>query len=251
MLKKTQIFAHRGANRLAAENTRTAFDLALNDEISGIETDVQLSRDAVPVLWHDDDLGKLGLPEKHVDDFDFEELRGMNFAAHFLGNTQVESVMQLKDFIERYRSRTRLLLEIKNRNAEPTDQFQLKVRHTLALARARNGDEIMVSSFHLDSLIYAHQCAPHFPLIFNMEPEHKLADIRTALDEQTFLYGFCLHISRLDADTVNLLRSHNKIIAVYTCNSDEEILRALNLEVDILISDIPQRALQLLANQHD
>lgn len=249
MLSPTQIFAHRGANRLAAENTRTAFDLALNNAISGIETDVQLSRDEVAVLWHDDDLGKLGMPLKHIDDFDFKELCSMNFAAHFSGSSKIESVMRLKDFIERYRSRTRLLLEIKNRELEPTERYELKVKHTLALAGVRNGDEILISSFHLDSLIYAHQCAPSFPLICNMEPEHSLADIRSILDEQIFLHGFCLHISRLDTDTVNLLRSHNKTIAVYTCNSDEEIQRALDLKVDILISDIPQQALRLLADR--
>jgi hypothetical protein len=40
----TLIFAHRGANKEAAENTRTAFDRALEYAIDGIETDVQLSR---------------------------------------------------------------------------------------------------------------------------------------------------------------------------------------------------------------
>ena len=44
---------------------------------------------------------------------------------------------------------------------------------------------------------------------------------------------------------VELLRDHGKCIAVYTCNSDKEINRALALGVDILISDVPQKALQM------
>ncbi|MCK9352525.1 MAG: glycerophosphodiester phosphodiesterase [Gallionella sp.] len=44
------IYAHRGANREAAENTRTAFDRALSYPIDGIETDIQLTRDGVAVL---------------------------------------------------------------------------------------------------------------------------------------------------------------------------------------------------------
>ena len=42
---KTLIFAHRGANNEAAENTRSAFDHALQYAIDGIETDIQLSKD--------------------------------------------------------------------------------------------------------------------------------------------------------------------------------------------------------------
>ena len=44
---------------------------------------------------------------------------------------------------------------------------------------------------------------------------------------------------------VSLLRAHDKCIAVYTCNSDQEISKALQLKVDILISDVPQKALKL------
>lgn len=245
MLSKTQIFAHRGANRYAAENTRTAFDLALQDDISGIETDVQLSRDEVPVLWHDRFLGKLGLPDSHIDDLDFDVLRTLNFAAHFDPSAPAEGPMRLTDFIERYRTRCRLLLEIKNRDWEERARHESKVRHTLALVGARDGDEILISSFNLSSLVYAHQCAPNFPLVYNMEPEHTLADAQQVLDEQTFLQGFCLHISRLDQPMTNLLRSHNKVIAVYTCNSEAEIRQALDLNVDILISDVPQLALRL------
>ncbi|MBS0473957.1 MAG: hypothetical protein JSR28_02260 [Proteobacteria bacterium] len=42
-----------------------------------------------------------------------------------------------------------------------------------------------------------------------------------------------------------LLREHGKCSAVYTCNSDAEITQALQLGVDILISDLPQQALAL------
>ncbi len=84
-MSKTMIYAHRGANKEAAENTRTAFDKALHYAIDGIETDIQISRDGVAVLWHDDDLAKLGLRDKRIDDFDHEQLREMDLAAHFAG----------------------------------------------------------------------------------------------------------------------------------------------------------------------
>lgn len=243
-MSKTLIYAHRGANRETAENTRTAFDRALRYPIDGIETDVQLSRDEVPVLWHDRDLKKLNLPGRHIDDHDYAQLQTMDFAAHFAGAAR-EGVMSLQEFIAAYRSRCRLLLEIKNRDWEKVARHELKVRQTLALAGAGADDRVMASSFNLDSLIYAHGIAPRFPLVFNMEPEHTVNDARRTLDEYPFLHGLCVEISTLDADMMKLVRERGKRIAVYTCNSDAEITRALTLGVDVLISDVPQKALQM------
>ncbi len=246
--KQTQIFAHRGANREAAENTRSAFDKALAYPIDGIETDVQLSRDEVAVLWHDDFLGKVGLPDKHIDDFDHVQLQSMNFSGFFSGAT-VEGIMALQDFVTAYRQRCHLVLEVKNFDWEPISRHEEKMRQTLTIAGAFNGeahdDAIIVSSFNLPSLIYAHQCAPDFPLVYNFEPEQTIEDAKQALAEQPFLHGLCLSIKSLDATIVELLRSQSKFIAVYTCNSDEEISKALTLGVDILFSDVPQKALQM------
>lgn len=241
----TLIFAHRGANREAAENTRTAFDKALAYPIDGIETDIQLSRDAVPVLWHDRFLIKLRHPAKHIDDFDCSELEKMNFAMHFSASEQAEGIMRLSDFLHDYRQRTRLLLEIKNRDWELRERHENKVRQTLEMVGAVGDDRIMVSSFNLDSLIYAQQFRPGFPLVYNFEDYQTLAEARQVLAAHPFLHGMCLPIATLNADFAGMLRGLKKSIAVYTCNSDEEINKALALGVDILISDVPQKALQL------
>jgi len=241
--KQTLIFAHRGANREAAENTRTAFDCALTYAIDGMETDVQLSRDEIAVLWHDRLLNKLGLPNKHVDDFDYSQLQAMNFAAHFSSNAKPEGIMSLRDFLDAYRKRSRLLVEIKNREWEQTSRHEIKVRQTLDMAGTTDDGAILVSSFNLDSLIYANQYRPDFPLIYNFEPEQSYADAQRVLFVQPFLHGLCLPIESLNEAMVKLLRDHGKSITVYTCNSDDEIGRALALGVDILISDVPKNAL--------
>ncbi len=244
-MSKTQVFAHRGANREAAENTRSAFDKALAYPIDGIETDIQLSHDGVAVLWHDRDLKKLKYPGQHIDDFTHVQLQAMDFAAHFKGSSAPEGVMSLQEFLSSYRSRCRLLLEIKNRDWEQTTRQELKVRKTLELVGAEADDRIMVSSFNLDSLVYANRFGPKFPLILNLEPEHSVRVAQRALNDHPFLNGLCVHISRLDTEMVKLLRERGKSIAVYTCDTEAEITRALKLGVDVLISDVPDKALRM------
>jgi glycerophosphoryl diester phosphodiesterase len=52
------VFAHRGGRALGPENTLAAFDLGLAAGADGLELDVHLSRDGVPVVHHDADLDR-------------------------------------------------------------------------------------------------------------------------------------------------------------------------------------------------
>jgi len=234
------VFAHRGANTEALENTRNAFDKALGYAIDGIETDVQLSRDEIAVLWHDRFLDRIGLSDKHIDDFDFHQLKAL-----INPESESEGIMTLQEFLVAYRERCRLLLEIKNRDWEPVSRHELKIRQTLDLAGQSSDQRIIVSSFNLPSLVYAHRYNPAFPLVYNFEATQTIADARKLFHTHFFLYGLCLPIASVNQAFIDLLREHNKCIAVYTCNSDAEIHKALQLSVDILISDIPHKALML------
>ena len=240
---KCQIFAHRGASAEAMENTRLAFDKALNDAIDGIETDVQVSRDEVAVLWHDRFLDKIGMPDKHIDDFDYAQLKALNFP-----QTGSEGIMPLQTFLNDFSQRCRLLIEVKNRDWEPVSRHEIKMQQVLDLIGSipdnQTNERIMVSSFNLPSLIYAHRYRPQAPLIYNLDDHHTGNDVRQSLEECAFLYGFCLPIAMLDQSLVDLLRREDKCIAVYTCNTDDDIDKALRLGVDILISDVPHKALE-------
>ena len=80
-------FAHRGATDAGRldENTWPAFEEALAQGATHIETDAQVTRDGVAVLFHDDDLLRVGATplspgRKLVAEYDFSELRAMKLA---------------------------------------------------------------------------------------------------------------------------------------------------------------------------
>lgn len=54
------IIAHRGASAVAPENTLASFARALDEGADGIELDVRLAHDGVPVVIHDASLGRTG-----------------------------------------------------------------------------------------------------------------------------------------------------------------------------------------------
>lgn len=242
MKKNTQIFAHRGATHNASDNTRAAFNDALEYSIDGMETDVQLSRDDIPVLWHDRYTDKLGYPSQHIGDFDYAQLEKMDFS---LGKNQPEGVLSLKEFLHSYQGRCRLQIEIKNRDWEQESRHHSKIKQSIDLIGNPDKNNTFISSFNLNSLIFADAYAPGFPLYFALDNHSSFNEIKRVLSRYPFLQGFCLHIDLLNNDIATLLQNHQKRIATYTCNTDAQIHKALNLSVDELITDDPVKALAL------
>ena len=74
-MKQAKIFAHRGASGYAPENTLEAFALAQQQGADGIELDVQLSKDGVPVVFHDESLKRVSGHAGMIKDFTLEELQ--------------------------------------------------------------------------------------------------------------------------------------------------------------------------------
>lgn len=246
------IIAHRGASAEAAENTRTAFLKACAGQADGVETDVQLTADEVPVLWHDDDLGKLGLPERRVDDFTYDELLGMDFGGWFDPAQAGEPVLSLAEFLREFAPRTRLLVEIKQRDDEPLERRRAKLRRCLELAGPfrHTGPGLRFLSFDLPSLIYAHELDPDWPYVLNTEAVRSPEDARRVLGEHGFLSALCLPIAHLDRAIADTIRRAGQQLATYTCNTDADIGRALALSVDWLISDRPAHARRLRDTRH-
>lgn len=235
----TLIYAHRGDHRQLAENTQAAFDRSLQYAIDGIETDVQMTSDDVTVLFHDDDLSQLGNPEQRLDQQNFATLINKQFTLD-----AVAKLMTLRDFIDRYRTRCELLLEIKKHPLENFSQQQKKVRQTLEIVGSRM-EGIYISSFDTESLLIAKKIVSECPLILNLEQEHDAQYAGKILSKYPWLAGICVHISTLNPAMMNCVRSQGKMIAAYTCNSAAEISLALDLGIDILISDVPEKALKL------
>jgi glycerophosphoryl diester phosphodiesterase len=241
------IIAHRGASAEAAENTRTAFLKALTLQADGLETDVQLTADGVPVLWHDDDLGKLGLPGRHIDDFTYDALSRLDFGAWFSPAQAGEKILSLAEFLREFAPRARLLVEIKQRDDEPPERRRVKVRRCLELAEPlrQAGPGILFLSFDLPSLAYAHELKPDWPYVLNTEEVRSAEDAHRALAAHGFLSALDLPIAHLDGSLTKAVHRTGRQLASYTCNSDADILRALALGVDWLISDRPGRARRL------
>ncbi len=79
------VIAHRGDSHNAPENTLAAFKMALDKGADGVEFDVQLSRDGVPMVIHDHDLSRTAGTSARVAELTADELSKVDVGLWFNG----------------------------------------------------------------------------------------------------------------------------------------------------------------------
>jgi len=92
--------AHRGASGYAPENTRAAFDLAIAMGADAIETDVRLTADGHPVLFHDAVVDRVSDGRGPVDDHTLEELRRLDLGSWFGSDAAGERLLTLDEALD-------------------------------------------------------------------------------------------------------------------------------------------------------
>lgn len=96
---KNWLYAHRGLHDNASdmpENSMAAFARAI-DAGFGIEMDIQLSRDGIPVVFHDSNLKRACGVEGRVKDYSYEELRQFSLFGSGEGIPKFEEALELVD----------------------------------------------------------------------------------------------------------------------------------------------------------
>jgi glycerophosphoryl diester phosphodiesterase len=133
---RPRIFAHRGlvfqgSKQIVDENTIESFELALTAGADYLETDLQLTKDAVPVLFHDSSLSRLVGKNTMVSALTLAELKTIKLP--FEG-----SIPTLQEALERFPN-AKFNLDFKTRSTESPGIAVIK--------SAAAFDRVLVSSF--------------------------------------------------------------------------------------------------------
>ncbi len=156
-----KVIAHRGLSALAPENTLAAFRLAAQKGISWIETDVRLSKDNVPMLFHDAELDRTSNGLGLFNQFTQSELQSLDAGSWFSDEFKQESIPTLEQALDLSNELSiHFNLEIKpNIGEEIATVEQIK---NVLLKRAKL-PQILLSSFHPEALIHAKEILPDIP----------------------------------------------------------------------------------------
>ena len=233
------VIAHRGASRDCPENTLAAFDEALRQGCDAIELDLQLSLDGVPVVYHDRTLTRAGGGRKRVSQLSLAELVRLPAGERFDRRFRGEHIPTLEEVLDRYASRTRLLLEIKTREgrAGATRHLELARCAAALVHRRRAARNVMMLSFDPTLLEACAEVAPGLRRVLNIKPPQELTrGIRSSLDG---LYALSVDIRRLTPRFATALVENGTPMLTFTCNTPSTVRRALQAGARGIMSDRP------------
>lgn len=236
------LVAHRGAMIEAPENTKAAFDHALAYPVDGIELDVQITSDGIPVIFHDKTLKRINASSKTISDFTFQELNNLDWGIWFSDDYRGERILTLEQVLLSYCLKTHLFIEIKS--APNRNKIQLYDKlPAIVITLVRNIvpaefiTNMYILSFDTNILNLGYDFDPGLNYVINLDapvvhPEHLGIDM-------DILHGCCLAYPKLTRKFISFFHSFNKKVMTYSCNNHKSIDRAISIKMDVIMTDDP------------
>ena len=216
-----QVIAHRGASGYAPENTRAAFEQAIEMGAAAIETDVTVTADGAMVLVHDQLIDRISNGEGPVSDHTLAELRELDFGSWRSPEFAGERIVTVEEMIEEFLDRIPVVFEIKDPRA---------TKPLIELLQTRNKiDRVQITSFIWYPLLEARALNADVELGF-LTPAFEPAMI-----DRIIRRGFnqiCPHVSQLTAKRVALAHDRGLKVRAWGIDSRLQIERLYETGVD-------------------
>ena len=232
------ISAHRGGSLEAPENTIESFEYAIKIGSSYIETDVQLSSDGIPYIFHDDDLSRL-----FGKDINFNSIHSNEIDKLMLFDKY--KIPTLKETLNRFPD---TFFQIDVKTDEVTEPAMKVIEETNSINR------VCIASFSSDRLslvgsLYPEVCLSMGPreiikLFFASFGLYKKKVPGDCLQIPIYQYGVKLATKRF----VQYVQSVGLKIHVWTINDEDTMLKLIDLGVDGIITDRPKTLKDLLSD---
>jgi glycerophosphoryl diester phosphodiesterase len=230
------LIGHRGLAGLAPENTLASFRQAAVHGLPMVEFDVRLSKDGVPLVFHDDTLDRTTPGRGQVAERDWAELAGMDAGAWFAPEFAGEMIPSLEQVL-------RLCLELGlavNMEIKPDSGRQAGTAEAaLALALRLWPDSApfpVISSFETACLEVSLRTAPAWPRA--LLAEELPADWR---QQAQHLSLSALHLDHrmLEAGQVADVMAGGLAVRAYTVNEQVRAHLLSEWNLTALFSDFP------------
>ncbi|MGC9348094.1 MAG: glycerophosphodiester phosphodiesterase [Anaerolineae bacterium] len=234
------VIAHRGASHLAPENTMVAFAAAVEAGADGIELDVHLSADGVPVVIHNAGVEGTTSGTGQVSNLTLAQLQALDAGAHFSPAYAGERIPTLEQVFAVFGNRlttagdrVRINVEIKPQPLGVTglELAVVELIHDFGLE-----DTVWVSSFKPYSLASVHRLAPEIGCGLLYSP---LTLSALFLAPVTPFEAFHPHVSLVRPWFVRLAHKLDRRVIVWTVDCPARVRDLVRWGVDGIITNEP------------
>lgn len=230
------VIAHRGASAYRPENTLPAYALAVEQRADMIEIDLHLTRDGEVVITHDEALEGLGgLGE--IADASLAQVRALDAGGG-------QRVPTLDEVLDRFGDIIPFNLEIKRGSAGlylGLEELALQALRSRGLL-----ERTLFSSFHDPVLARLRELEPTARVAFLVSPR----DAERPLERAAGVGAEALNpwLGMASAELVAAAHAEGLVVYPYTVDPEEDMRRLLDLGVDGMFTNRPDRLRALLSS---
>ncbi|CAO1666442.1 Glycerophosphodiester phosphodiesterase [Halomonas sp. NYA30] len=274
-LQSFQIIAHRGASGHAPESTMAAYELAHEWGVDYLELDAQITSDGEVVVFHDDTIGRTSDGEGEINNYTLKELKALDTGTWFneqypdSADTAFEGaqILTLEELLEHFGHDARYYIETKSPQLNPGLEEAL-----VALLEEHDlieSGRVLVQSFEQNSLLKVHELNENIPLIqlvwyYPSEEKNgrlvEWTDVTPGPEEITdedfqavadYAVGLGTNFiyegeEVIDADFIRQANDNGLPVHVYTINEADEMERLMEMGINGLFTNYPDRLLELI-----
>ena len=227
------ISAHRGDTEHAPENSLPSIIDAIEKGYQSVEIDVQMTKDGIAVLHHDQTLLRMTGTPVRIADLTFEELS--NFVIGYDANMEPVYIPTFTEALAVAQGRTKLLIDLK-----PYGPSDALVNEIVRQIQAFDmGQEVYIQSFDQSALLQIRMLEPNIKigqvLYFALGSLNTL-DVDFYTIEQTML----------TKQLVEEAHAAGREVWVWTVNSSKNMKEVLKFRIDGMITDYPGRAQSMI-----
>lgn len=236
--KRPILIAHRGARKLAPENTLSAFRKAVQLGFDGVELDAVLTKDKVPIVFHGNDLAHSTRASGLIHEMLSSDIAKIDAGALFGAKFEGEKIPTLSEVLNLLsQSNTFINIELKRqpRHHKGIEEIVAEMIYYYQLQ-----NRVMISSFSPLILRRFAKAAPKIASALLLGP-HPFFFLKALLSANMLSITDINPIFQYTSRTlVDFAHMRGWRVFVWTVNTRQEFMKCLELGVDGIITDEPE-----------
>lgn len=239
----TKNFAHRGFSGKYPENTMLAFEKAVEAGAHGIELDVQLTKDGIAVILHDESVDRTTNGSGCIKDMTLDEVQKLDASYIYKDKFGFNGIPTLEEYFEYVKDKDIITnIEMKTGNYEyiPMEKkvYDLICKYNLQ-------EKIIISSFNHYTILRMQKFAPE--LEYGFLTEDWIIDVGEYINKHG-VTNYHPNFHNLIPEVLEQVQKYNIKINCYTVNQPDDIVELAKKGVNAIIGNYPDVAKQVLDN---
>ena len=240
---QTKIIAHRGFSGIAPENTLIAFQKAIDCKADYFELDVHRTKNDSIVVIHNASVDKTSSNgfKGEIAEMNYSDLRAVNvgYSRKFGNKYENEKIPTLREALALAKGKIKVCIEIK---VFGTEKEVLKIVNELGVK-----EDVIIFSFNYQVLAKIRQLDTDIPILWLInKADNMTIEYAKIIESNAIGVGPETTVTK---ESLNFAHDNGLEVWKWTVNKEDEMQRLIDLGLDGIITDFPEKALKKLSSK--